>query len=44
MRVIIAGGGIGGLALALSLAEAGMQPVIYERSPKVRELGVGINI
>ena len=44
MRIAIAGGGIGGLALALALHERGMRPTIHERQDAVRELGVGINI
>lgn len=43
MRVLIIGGGIGGLATALSLHEQGIQCVVYEQSERVRELGVGIN-
>ncbi|MEL6768670.1 MAG: FAD-dependent monooxygenase [Pseudomonadota bacterium] len=44
MRVIIAGGGIGGMALALALAEEGMEALVFERATSIRELGVGINI
>ena len=44
MRVLIAGGGIGGLTAALSLHAAGIDAVIYESAPAMRELGVGINL
>jgi 2-polyprenyl-6-methoxyphenol hydroxylase-like FAD-dependent oxidoreductase len=45
MKVLIAGGGIGGLALALALHEAGVSDVaVYEASPTISELGVGINV
>src|SRR5207247_9193604 len=45
MKVAMAGGGIGGMALALSLAAAGIDDVdIYESAPAIRELGVGINV
>jgi 2-polyprenyl-6-methoxyphenol hydroxylase-like FAD-dependent oxidoreductase len=44
MRVIIAGGGIGGLALALSLHEAGIGCEVFEQTPEIRPLGVGINV
>lgn len=43
MKVIIAGGGIGGLAAALSLHQVGIDAEIFEQSSEVRELGVGIN-
>ncbi|MEO1197995.1 MAG: flavin-dependent oxidoreductase [Pseudomonadota bacterium] len=43
MRVLIVGGGIGGLATALKLHQAGLEVEIFERSPEIRELGVGIN-
>lgn len=44
MQVIIAGGGIGGLTLALCLERAGIKVSVYEQAASVRELGVGINI
>ena len=45
MKIAIAGGGIGGMALALSLVDAGLDDVdIYESAPAIRELGVGINV
>jgi 5-methylphenazine-1-carboxylate 1-monooxygenase len=43
VKVLIVGAGIGGLATALFLHEAGIESAIYERSPEIRELGVGIN-
>jgi 5-methylphenazine-1-carboxylate 1-monooxygenase len=44
-RVAIAGGGIGGMALALSLYDAGFRDVdVYESASSVKELGVGINV
>jgi 5-methylphenazine-1-carboxylate 1-monooxygenase len=43
--VAIAGGGIGGMALALSLHDAGFHDVnVYESASRVKELGVGINV
>ena len=42
--LIIVGGGIGGLTLALALHEAGITTRIYESSDSLEELGVGINI
>jgi 5-methylphenazine-1-carboxylate 1-monooxygenase len=45
MKVMIVGGGIGGMALALALLDAGIDDVdIYESASAVRELGVGINV
>src|ERR1041385_5374609 len=43
MKVIIVGGGIGGLTTALMLHSRGIDCEIYEQSDAVRELGVGIN-
>jgi len=44
MRVLIAGGGVGGLALALSLHAAGVDDVEVFEAGAVEELGVGINV
>ncbi|MGL4634864.1 MAG: flavin-dependent oxidoreductase [Beijerinckiaceae bacterium] len=43
MKVIIAGGGIGGLTLALMLKQRGLEVDVFEQSSEIRELGVGIN-
>ncbi len=43
-RVLIAGGGIAGLALALTLDQIGLRPVVFESVRELRPLGVGINI
>jgi 2-polyprenyl-6-methoxyphenol hydroxylase-like FAD-dependent oxidoreductase len=42
--VIIAGGGIGGLATALTLEQIGVPCVVYESVREMRPLGVGINL
>ncbi len=45
MRVIIAGGGIGGLATALSLHAVGITDVVVvEAVDQIRPLGVGVNL
>ena len=44
MRVVIVGGGIGGLTLALMLKARAIACEIYEASARIRELGVGINV
>lgn len=41
-KVIIIGGGIGGAATALSLCRVGIEPVVYERTKQLREVGAGI--
>ncbi len=43
MRVIIAGGGVGGLVTALMLNARGIDCDIFEQAEAIRELGVGIN-
>jgi 2-polyprenyl-6-methoxyphenol hydroxylase-like FAD-dependent oxidoreductase len=43
MRVLIIGGGIGGLTAALMLHARGIDCEIFEQAETVRELGVGIN-
>ena len=42
--VIIAGGGIGGLAAALALARKGYKSVVLEQAPQFGEIGAGIQI
>ena len=44
MRVLVCGGGISGLALALSLHAAGIEVDVFEACPEIEELGVGINV
>ena len=44
MTVLIAGGGIGGLTLALSLHQIGVPVRVFESVPQLRPLGVGINV
>lgn len=44
MKVAIAGGGIGGLALALGLARRGIKPVVYEQAREHSEVGAGISL
>ncbi len=43
MTILVAGGGVGGLTLALSLHERGVPCLVLEAAEQVRPLGVGIN-
>jgi 5-methylphenazine-1-carboxylate 1-monooxygenase len=43
-RLIIAGGGIGGLATALTLHQIGVPCIVFEAVRELRPLGVGINL
>jgi salicylate hydroxylase len=42
--ILVAGGGIGGLAAALGLARAGFEVVVLERAPVLAEIGAGIQL
>ena len=41
---LIIGGGIGGLAAAVALQQAGIDATVFERAPVFREIGAGIGI
>ncbi len=42
--ILIAGGGIGGLAAALGLAQKGFRSLVLERAPELGEIGAGIQL
>ncbi len=42
--ILIAGGGIGGLAAALSLCQRGFRVQVLEQSPEIGEIGAGIQL
>ena len=44
MKIVINGAGIGGTTLALMLHARGFEPILFESSPVVKPLGVGINV
>jgi len=44
MRILIAGGGVGGLAAALCLARAGADTVVFEQADSPAEIGAGVQL
>ncbi len=42
--IVIAGGGIGGLAAALGLARKGVRSIVLESAPELGEIGAGIQL
>jgi salicylate hydroxylase len=43
-HILIAGGGIGGMAAALALLDRGHDVDVYEQAPELKELGAGVQI
>lgn len=44
MRALIAGGGIGGLAAAVALGQIGVDCLVLEQAPEIREVGAGLSL
>src|SRR5204862_2575771 len=44
MRVLIAGGGIGGLTAALALLKRGIDVEVYEQAAELKEVGAGVQL
>jgi salicylate hydroxylase len=44
LKVLIAGGGIGGLTAALALVQRGFHVELYEQAGEVREVGAGVQV
>ncbi|HEU5107572.1 MAG TPA: FAD-dependent monooxygenase [Micromonosporaceae bacterium] len=43
-RVAVVGGGVGGLSAALSLLAEGFDVQVYEQTPRLREVGAGVQV
>ncbi len=43
-KAIVIGGGIGGLAAAISLRDIGLEVQVYERASELKEIGAGLTI
>ena len=43
-RIIVVGGGIGGLAASLALARQGFEVTVLEQAPEIGEIGAGIQL
>jgi len=43
-RVLVAGGGLGGLTAALALLRMGCDVEVYEQAPELREVGAGLQL
>jgi salicylate hydroxylase len=43
-RILVSGGGLGGLSCALALAERGFEVVVLEKAPEFTEIGYGIQL
>jgi salicylate hydroxylase len=44
VRVIVAGGGTGGLAAAIALRKAGIEPLVLEQAPAFTAIGAGLGL
>lgn len=44
MRVIIVGGGVGGITTAIALKQRGIDVEVYERTPELKEVGAGVSL
>jgi 2-polyprenyl-6-methoxyphenol hydroxylase-like FAD-dependent oxidoreductase len=42
--IVIIGGGISGLTVGIALVRRGLEPVIYEQAPELKEVGAGVTL
>jgi 2-polyprenyl-6-methoxyphenol hydroxylase-like FAD-dependent oxidoreductase len=42
VRAVVVGAGIGGIATAIALEQAGVEPIVVERAPQLHEAGFGL--
>ena len=43
-KIIIVGGGIGGLSTAVALRQRGCEVAVFEQAPELREIGAGLSV
>jgi salicylate hydroxylase len=43
-KILLIGGGVGGLTAALALLQRGLTVEVYEQSPELREVGAGLSV
>ncbi|WP_242926597.1 FAD-dependent monooxygenase [Pontibacter vulgaris] len=44
MKVIVIGGGIGGLCAAIALQKQGVETIVYEAAPELKPVGAGVGL
>jgi FAD-dependent urate hydroxylase len=44
LKIVVVGGGIGGLTAGIALTRAGYDVELYERAPEIRPIGAGISL
>jgi 2-polyprenyl-6-methoxyphenol hydroxylase-like FAD-dependent oxidoreductase len=44
MKVIVVGGGIGGLCAAIALQKQGIETIVYEAAPELKPVGAGVGL
>lgn len=43
-KIVVVGGGIGGVSAAVALAKRGMEVTVLERAPEIKEIGAGLQL